>query len=488
MFLSICVLLSALNPSLSTLADASSSVADPVLGDWSGKECNADECKPIALHFERYAKKGGMLVMYYDNPQMKFLRFGPMPVQRDGDGVTNEYFQLQLSADRSALDGKKAFDGHALPVILRRGNLPTAQRADAPTARIAAPVWTFETGGAVWSSPSVADGVAYFGSMDKSIYALDVHSGTPRWHFATAGAVMAQPTVEKTHLYVSSDDGFIYKLDRGSGKLVWKFDAHGSAPREFPNMSVAKWELSASAPTISGGVVYVGSADKRLYAIDAETGVERWHFETKDKVFSTPAVADGRVFIGSFDHNVYALDAKTGRMIWKLDTLEPIVSSPVVFDKTVYIGSRSSDLFALDAATGAKRWDFFYWSSWVESSAQIRQGTLYIGSSDYQQAFALDAKTGKEKWRRDLGGSVWTTPAISDSRVYVGTTGMPGYFVDPHGGFFALDRATGKIVWRFAMPAGENGAAYGVASSPALSDGLVLFGGLDGKFYALRAD
>lgn len=488
MHLFICALLSMLEPSLSTLGGTTAGAVDPVLGDWSGKECNGDECKPIALHFERYAKKNGMLVMYYDNPQMKFMRFGPMPVQREGDAVKNSYFDLRLSADGTSLDGKKAFDGHTLPVTLRRGNLPPATPNAEAAVRIAAPVWKFATGGAIWSSPAVADDTVYFGSVDKTLYALDVRTGKVRWKFATGAAVMGQPTIDRDDLYILSDDGFVYKIKRKAGTVVWKFDAHNAVPRDVPSLTSTKWDFDASAPTISDGVVYVGSGDNKLYAIDADSGAERWHFDAKDKVLSTPAVADGRVFFGSFDHHVYALDAKTGALAWKFDTLEPIVSSPLVANGMVYIGSRSSDLFALDAVTGAKHWSFFYWSSWVESSAQIYKGTLYIGSSDFQQVLALDPYSGKEKWRRDVGGDAWSVPAMSDARVYIGVTGMPGYFMEARGGFFALDRTDGKPVWRFPMPAGANGETYGVASSPALAGGLVLFGGLDGTFYAFRAD
>ncbi|MCM3903735.1 MAG: PQQ-binding-like beta-propeller repeat protein [Pyrinomonadaceae bacterium] len=150
------------------------------------------------------------------------------------------------------------------------------------------------------------------------------------------------------------------------------------------------------------------------------------------------------------------------------------------------MGSRSSDLFAFDAATGKVKWKFFYWSSWVESSARVRDGNLYIGSSDYQQLFAIDARTGKRVWSVNLDGSVWSTPAVDARSVYVGVVGVVSYFIEHHGGFFAVDRATGKIAWRFPMSVIPGAVDYGVASSPAVDNGLVFFGGLDGTFYAFK--
>ncbi|WP_435348669.1 PQQ-binding-like beta-propeller repeat protein [Haloarchaeobius sp. HRN-SO-5] len=56
------------------------------------------------------------------------------------------------------------------------------------------------------------------------------------------------------------------------------------------------------------GPVFVGSLDTNLYALDAGTGDERWHFEADELLYSSPTVADGTVFVGSFDNNLYALD------------------------------------------------------------------------------------------------------------------------------------------------------------------------------------
>jgi len=135
------------------------------------------------------------------------------------------------------------------------------------------------------------------------------------------------------------------------------------------------------------------------------------------------------------------------------------------------------------------KWKYFYWSSWVESSARIRDGILYIGSSDYQQLFAIDAATGRRVWNFDTDGSAWSTPAVTNKRVYIGAVGVMHYYlVDHHGGFFAVDRATGKVVWRYLMGPVPVSSTYGVASSPIVDHGRVFFGALDGTFYAFQED
>ena len=77
-----------------------------------------------------------------------------------------------------------------------------------------------------------------------------------------------------------------------------------------------KWRFTTgdkvdSSPAVASGIVYVGSNDKNLYAIDAVTGKEKWRFATGDWVDSSPAVANGIVYIGSEDKNLYAVGANS---------------------------------------------------------------------------------------------------------------------------------------------------------------------------------
>ena len=68
-----------------------------------------------------------------------------------------------------------------------------------------------------------------------------------------------------------------------------------------------------SSPAVANGIVYVGSEDKNLYAVDAVTGKEKWRFTTGDHVFTSPTVAEGIVYVGSEDKNLYAIDACNGK-------------------------------------------------------------------------------------------------------------------------------------------------------------------------------
>ena len=170
--------------------------------------------------------------------------------------------------------------------------------------------------------------------------------------------------------------------------------------------------------------------------------------------------------------------------MWKYDTGAEISSSPAIFEDLVLIGSRSYDLVGLRASDGEPIWSYYYWSSWVESSATVRDGSVYIGSSDAQSLYSLTAKTGQRQWEFDGGGSLWATPAVTDATVFIGSVGVADYIVDHQATFWAVDRETGRPLWMFSMPRHDYLSMWGFASSPAADAGHVFVGGLDGSLYA----
>jgi outer membrane protein assembly factor BamB len=94
------------------------------------------------------------------------------------------------------------------------------------------------------------------------------------------------------------------------------------------------------------GVVYVGSVDDNVYALDASTGAKLWSYATGHAVVSSPAVVNGVVYVGSVDDNVYALDANTGAELWSYATGLEVQSAAAVVNAVVYVGSDDDNLYA----------------------------------------------------------------------------------------------------------------------------------------------
>jgi len=387
--------------------------------------------------------------------------------------------------------------------------------------------WAFSTGGPVTSSPAIADGLAYVGSDDGSMYAVDTRTGTEAWRFETGGPVRSSPAVAGGVVFFGSYDGSFYALDAASGRLVWRFrttgerrwrarNLDGMTPRD--EIHEDPWDFFQSSPAIVDGALFFGTGEGVVYSLDARTGEVRWTVETDDTVHSSPAVADGIVYVGNMESRLYALAAGTGEELWHYQAGTDSVtfnqhglqSSPVVAGGRIYVGGRDGGLHTVDAATGLRLWKLDTSGSWVLGSAAIVDTSLYLGTSDTNVLRAVDAATGDERWSTSLGTCIYSSPAIAGGMLYVGTCG---------GVLFGVDAVTGDIRWRFRTEASrrdpseilnddgtwnfanlfageytvENAFAAvdrfldlgAFLSSPVPRDGVLYIGSADGNLYAL---
>ncbi len=195
-----------------------------------------------------------------------------------------------------------------------------------------------------------------------------------------------------------------------NGQLLWNYTITGYV---------------GSSPAVVNGVVYVGSDDNNVYALNATTGTKLWNYTTDSYVYSSPAVVNGVVYVGSvenngIDNNVYALNATTGTKLWSYATRANVYSSPAVANGVVYVGSfQDGTVYALNATSGAKLWNYTTGNE-VFSSPAVANGVVYVGSLD-NNTYALNATTGAKLWSFTTGGAVWSSPAVVNGVVYVGS-------------------------------------------------------------------
>jgi len=349
------------------------------------------------------------------------------------------------------------------------------------------PLWTFQTGGQIWSSAVHEAGVLYFGSDDDSLYAVDV-DGKLRWKFTTGGRVRTTPALGEDLVLFASDDGFLYALRR-DGSERWRFDLEAAGvPRGLPSAHPPlPYDYTASSPVLEGGIVYIGSASGALFAVEAASGEELWRFETGGPVRSTPALDETSVYVGSWDGHLYRVDRASGRKAWSFDTGGLVQASPAIAGGLVFIGSRNPKVVAVEAESGELAWEYRHTDgSWVESSAIHADGTVFVGSSDARRVFAFAAATGEVQWSSFTGGWAWSRPVLGDGIVYSGNVAASPYPNPLERGLVALDAASGETLWR--LPTGElpGFLTGGVFASPQIVDGVLFFGALDGTFYAVE--
>ena len=341
--------------------------------------------------------------------------------------------------------------------------------------------WRFRTGGPVRSTPAVSGGVVFVGSSDGHLYAIDRDEGTPLWSFQAAAAVVSSPAVVEDLVVFGDRSNRLWGLDRDSGAVRWSFATGPDLPLAW---GLEGWDYYTSSPTVVGDLVYWGSGDGGVHALEWRTGTERWSVSGERRVRSTPAVVDGVLYVGGGDGWVRAFDANDGSPLWTFETAgvsldasefgfdrTQIQASPAVADGVVYIGSRDASLYALDASTGQLLWHREDGSAWVVASAALDSEHLYLGRSSSGNFRAVDRATGEERWVLNGEGAVYTSATLARGIVYFGSGG---------GWVWAVGAEDGEPVWRYRTDAG-------VYSSPVVAEGELFVGSDDGFLYAIQA-
>ncbi|MEK6274756.1 MAG: PQQ-binding-like beta-propeller repeat protein [Actinomycetota bacterium] len=281
------------------------------------------------------------------------------------------------------------------------------------------------------------------------------------WAFKANGPLEPPPVIAYGRVFISNGRGVLFAINARRGRIVWK--------RTFRN-------CIAGSPAVARGTLYVPLMHRRpcakndprargmMVALDAKTGRTKWRFRA-GPIESAPLLVGHVLYFGSWDRKVYALNVRKrrNRMIWSHETDGKVVAAPAYANGTVYVGTFGGRVYAFNARTGRQRWraesfsrfgrrEYFY------ATPAVAYGRVYLGNTD-GTVYAYGATTGHLLWARRAGTYVYSAPAVWRKMVYVGS--WDGYFS-------ALDARTGDFRWRFSAPGGIMGA-------PTVLDGLVYF-------------
>lgn len=276
-----------------------------------------------------------------------------------------------------------------------------------------------------------------------------------RWKFSTANYAWSSAAVVNGVVYVGSEDGNLYALNAKTGSLVWKLNTGHPV---------------TSSPAVADGLVYIGTGEGTFYALDAVTGTKLWRHIGGDPPNAAPVVTNGVVYVGT-TVRLYALNAKTGVQIWSTPIISntPLaVSGGVVFADSFNALTSTLQISALNAATGASLWSSGS-ASLVTTPPTVAASVVYFGSD--KDVVALNATTGDQLWSFTAGDLVLATPAVANSMVYAGAW---------DDNLYALNANTGALLWTFRT-------AGLVTSSAAMANGVVYTACNNGNIYALDA-
>ena len=333
-------------------------------------------------------------------------------------------------------------------------------------------LWKYTTNDTFRSAPTIANGILYAGSNQlRSVYALNVSTGTLLWRYQATGAICSSPAIADGILYVGYIGGFC-ALNASNGMFLWNFAT--------PNI------IGYSSPAEYNGVVYTSGL-----ALNSLTGSKMWSFPINGSDLFAPAIDNELVVLTSLDISsavscVYASNASTGALVWKFpaNNRHTFGSSPAIADGMVFAGLSDGKMYALDLNTGAKLWSNGA-NIWVNvggaayvadghvTSASIANGKVYFGASaednlGFMDIYALDEFTGEKIWTHHIESWISGPIVLAGNEVFL--TAEDRYI-------YALNAETGGEVWRYMTG--------GFMSTPSVANGIVYVGSDDGSIYAI---
>ncbi|MCA9000114.1 MAG: PQQ-binding-like beta-propeller repeat protein [Planctomycetaceae bacterium] len=329
--------------------------------------------------------------------------------------------------------------------------------ADADLPRDLNLLWEVESKDGIPSTPLIADGHAYCGTLSGDLLCLELESGKEVWKYKTVEmedpksfppGFQAPIALDAEAVFGGDDLGTFHAVDRKTGKRLWTYETDGEI---------------VGGPQIVGENVLFGSHDGFLYLLNCKTGAKVWAAETNGPINGTPclsenftfttacdqpilkvfniedgtqtsdvpledlliasaAVRNGILYFGSDSGTVYALDWQNKKVVWKFSVPnreQQIQSSPAVTDKHVFIGTRDKYLYAIDRESGEQIWAF-QTRARIDSSPVVCGDRVFFGCSD-KNLYAVNIADGTEAWKYFARQSITGSPAIAEGKLLIGT-------------------------------------------------------------------
>jgi outer membrane protein assembly factor BamB/class 3 adenylate cyclase len=308
-------------------------------------------------------------------------------------------------------------------------------------------VWQKQLGAVANFVPIVVSGKVVVGDQD-GLHAFDARTGKAIWTLAGSDGFAESALADSGVIYAADLGGSLHAIDATTGTERWVV--------RLPNNGIR--------PTIAAGFVWVGSSDGHAYALDPSTGEERWRWDgPADKPVTVDLVGEDAAYVVS-GGTVYAIRLIDRTELWHHDTGAKAVTGPVMAGNTIYIAARPEEggtggaLFALDRRTGKNRWrPFAIPSGHQVTPGPTRDAILYVTADDGVYALRDKGSEYQILWHNEDLSFSWRPASLAGNVLYVQQNEST---------LVALRADTGKAVW--STPSGMNGE-----EAPVVTGGLV---------------
>jgi outer membrane protein assembly factor BamB len=311
--------------------------------------------------------------------------------------------------------------------------------------------------------------------------------GTKIWSFKTNGTV-ASVAVAGAVVYAGTQEHAVYALDALTGRPLWRHLMDNGKTHSLATASGAV--IAADGYNGVEPTYFVGG----VYALDPETGKLLW--SVKDLFTAAVAVAGDVVYAGvairdDLTGGVTALSAGTGELLWTFD-FPPTVDANgglSVADGVVYATTARGEIFALSPSSGDVLWRVANPAITFSTFPEVANGVVFVTSGHDKQdgsspvQYAVDARTGHVLWQHPLG-TASSAFCVTDTHGVVFAAVIRDLTSTRPGAseVYALNAVSGQQLWQIPV----TGAIYAMSSSP--GNNVVYTGNNSGVLDAWQAD
>jgi outer membrane protein assembly factor BamB len=295
-------------------------------------------------------------------------------------------------------------------------------------------------------------------------------------------------TVHDGIIYVGTVDGRVVAINSSTENLEWSYSI---APVTAPSSGLSCGQTSAataiySTPVIDRDIVYICTYSGEVYALNTANGEYIWVYPPKGEgyigaVVGSPVIANGIIYTSSSDGKVYALDTTNGKHKWETDrTLaDKLWTSPTVMGNTLYVSTYDGHIYALSAETGELLDWSFESEAGFDSSPVIYEDTIFLGSFD---RYLYAVKIGSDV-------PMWKFPEEKPAGNWFWASPIVNegtvYAGCLDGRVYAIEAETGKELWQFESQ-DSRGKPAAIVSPPVLAGDLLIVANEAGNVYVIN--
>lgn len=373
--------------------------------------------------------------------------------------------QEASAKDKTETSAKPSKVDASWPTFRRTADL--AGIASSPLPSKLKQKWKITSKDGFTSTAAIVGEHVYVGALSGEMLCLKLSTGEIVWSYRTLDKVekntflpgfQSSPAVTADGVFAGDEDGVFHAINRKTGQKKWSFASNG--------------QIIASANVVGDRLIF-GSYDSSLYCLKAADGEKLWQYQTEDRVNGSPAVSGKHTFVTGCDQHMRVINIETGEQETDMPLERFLIASPAVSGDLLFVGTHESEVICLDWRKKEIVWRYAdeQRDQPYHSSAALTDKLVLIGGQD-KQLHAIDRATGKGVWKLATRGQVNSSPVVVGDRVFVGSK---------DGFLYEAKLSDGTLIEKHQVP------GRGISASPAVGEGCLVIGaeGNDGSLVCL---